>query len=80
MASPWYEGVYILWTLWLEWDVVCQLFEDVVSVLDPEMLEHSRDSSDEMSASCSDISSTDRPAIADEHLSPEPQPEHDAKQ
>jgi len=56
------------------------LFEDVVSVLDPEMLEHSRDSSDEMSASCSDISSTDRPAIADEHLSPEPQPEHDAKQ
>jgi len=59
---------------------ICQLFEDVVSVLDPEMLEHSRDISDEMSASCSDISSTDRPAVPDEHLSPDPQPERDSKQ
>ena len=65
---------------WIRCICICQLFEDVVSVLDPEMLEHSRDSSDEMSASCSDISSADRPALPDEHLSPDPQPEHDAKQ
>jgi len=52
-----------------------QLFEDVVSTLDPEMLEHRRDSSDELTASCSDISSTDRPAAPDDILTPDPQPE-----
>ena len=59
---------------------VCQLFEDVVSVLDPEMLDHNRDSGDELTTSCSDVSSTDRPASRDEQLTPDPQPEHAAEQ
>jgi len=59
---------------------VChQLFEDVVSVLDPEMLELCRDSGDEMTASCSDVSSTERAAVADEPVTPDPQPEHGAE-
>jgi len=57
-----------------------QLFEDVVSVLDPEMLDHSRDSSDELTTSYSDISTTDLLAVHDEHLTPDPQPEQAAEQ
>ena len=51
-----------------------------MTVLDPEMLEHSRDSIDEMTATCSDVSSTDRPAVHDEHLTPDPQPDQEAEQ
>jgi len=59
---------------------VWQLFEDVVSVLDPEMLDQSRDSGDELTTSCSDVSSTDRPASQDEQLTPDPQPEQTTEQ
>jgi len=59
---------------------VCQLFDDVVSVLDPEMLEHGRDSGDELTASYSDISSTDRHAVRDDVHTPDPQPDHDTQQ
>jgi len=59
---------------------VWQLFEDVVSVLDPEMLEHGRDSSDELTASYSDVSSTDHPAVHDEQATPDPQPQQAAEQ
>ena len=51
-----------------------------MSVLDPEMLDHGRDSSDELTASYSDVSSTDRPAVLDERLTPDPQPEQAAQQ
>jgi len=60
--------------------VMFQLFEDVVSVLDPEMLNHGRDSSDYLTTSYSDVSSTDRPAVHDELLTPDPQPDQAAEQ
>jgi len=59
---------------------VSQLFEDVVSVLDPEMLNHGRDDSDLLTTSYSDVSSTDRPAVRDEILTPEPHPDTAAQQ
>jgi len=57
-----------------------QLFEDVVSVLDPEMLDQGRSSSDDLMGSYSDVSSTDRPAVLDERLTPDPHPEHSDQQ
>jgi len=74
-------------TVKTDWSKLCvcpcvcvQLFEDVVSVLDPEMLDHGRDTSDELTASYSDVSSTDRPAVHDERLTPDPEPEQAAEQ
>jgi len=59
--------------------VYVQLFEEVVSVLDPEMLDQGRSSSD-LSASYSDVSTTDRPAVLDERLTPDPHLEHPDQQ
>ena len=52
----------------------------MVSVLDPEMLEHTRDGGDMLTASYSDVSSTDRPGVQDEPITADQQPEQAAEQ